>query len=386
MTITIPIIKSLLDNDLYTFTVGQVAFKLFPTARVKYKFINRSKTKFPDNFVEELKHQLQLMQNLRLQNSEYAYMNSLGHFSFAYLKFLSEYRYNPEQLTISNVDGNLEVEFEGLWIDMIMWEVPFLALVSELYYKLAGKYKEYDWFGKIAEKVANLSNNNCKWMEFGTRRRFDFDAQDEVVSLSVGVPGFLGTSNVYLAMKYKVPCMGTMSHQGPMAMQALYGARNANKQWRKHWIDCYKNKLLTFLPDTFTTDVFLRDFDRDEALLWNLRQDSGDPNVFVDKILNFYKSNNIDPLTKTVILSDSLNDKSFIEYTNKYRKQINIAGGIGTFFTNDCGHAPVSMVIKLTAADFGKGMIPVVKLSDTEGKHTGELSVIKRTKEELNII
>ena len=384
-----PIITSLLDNDLYTFTVGQVAFKYFRGAKVQYQFINRGKTRFPTEFVVELKRQLELMKELKLTDEELAYLNKLGHFSQDYLDFLKGFRFDPTQITITEHDGNLSAEFNGEWETLIMWEVPFLALVSELYYKLVGAQKASDWREKIAEKAMCLSDAGCKWMEFGTRRRFDYETQDAVVELQRRSGGFLGTSNVLLAMKYGVPCNGTMSHQGPMAMQAKYGAERANREWRNVWRECYgknTNPLNTFLPDTFTTNVFLKDFDAEDAKFWNLRQDSGNPYQWMTTILLHYLKLGINASEKTAVFSDSLNPDLFIHLTRTYKRYINVVGGIGTNLSNDCGHKPLSIVIKLSAANFGDGWKDVVKLSDDPVKHTGKPEIIQHVKRDLGLL
>ena len=385
MTFERPIIKSILDQDLYTFTVGQVAFSQFRDAKVKYNFINRGKTKFPKGFDVELRKQLEYMRTLRLTDLECEFLKKLGHFSDEYLQFLKDYRFNPDGIDIKFNDGDLSADFSGSWHDYIMWEVPFLALVSELFYKMTGAVKDSEWKIRLYKKAVKLMDAGCKWMEFGTRRRFDFETQDYAVLVMKQHNGFLGTSNVLLGMRHNVPVNGTMSHQGPMAMQAKFGPILANKAWRNSWLKCYPNKLLTFLPDTFTTDVFLKDFTKEEAALWNLRQDSGNPDEWMEKILNFYKNIGIDSKKKTVVLSDSLTADSFIEYTLRYRDEINILGGIGTSISNDCGHKPLSIVIKLASADFGSGDVDVVKLSDTSGKHTGTPDAINFVKTELKI-
>ena len=379
----LPIIKSILDNDLYTLTVGQVAFKHFPNARVQYQFINRGKTKFPKGFAEELTRQVNYMSLLSLAEDEAEWVSTRGYFCKEYVDYLREYRFNPSELTIVQEGEDLSVLFDGTWVSSIMWEVPFLALVSELYYKMTGKTPDADWQVRMENKAKNLSTNGCLWMEFGTRRRLSFDVQETVVKAMQRYTGFMGTSNMLLAYRHALTCLGTMSHQGPMAMQALYGATLANKKWREHWIETYGSLLAVFLPDTFTTDVFLRDFTREEAMRWQLRQDSGSPDVWLQKILAFYKANDVDSTQKTAVLSDSLDDVKFVDYTLRYRDLIKIVGGIGTNFTNDCGHTPLSIVIKLVAADFGKGMVDVVKLSDSTGKYTGKPEAVTRTKEEL---
>jgi len=385
MIIDEPIIKSILDNDLYTFTVGQVAFNHFPNVKVKYRFINRGKTKFPYGFYAELLVQLEHMRNLALNDVEYAWLETLGYFSFEYLQFLKNYRFNPDELTITMHDGNLDVEFEGTWVGLIMWEVPFLALVSELYYKINGLKKDSLWKDRIAAKARLLSHNGSQWMEFGTRRRFDFESQNAVVAIQKEYKGFLGTSNMLLAMIHKVLANGTMSHQGPMAMQAIFGIKYANKAWRWYWTLTHGGKLNTFLPDTFTTKVFFQDFDKEEARRWNLRQDSGDPYSWMDMVIEHYAKLGVPTQDRKFVFSDSLDPEKFNALTNKYREVGTIIGGIGTNLSNDCGHSPLSIVIKLSAVNIGDKWIEVVKLSDTNGKYTGLPDAILQAKQTLNI-
>jgi nicotinate phosphoribosyltransferase len=382
-----PIITSLLDNDLYTFTVGQVVHKLFPTAQVKYQFINRSKTAFPKGFADKLREQLQCMKSLFLSYDERKWLEARQLFSPEYLDFLSDYRFNPDEITIIEDDnGNLTAEFTGTWVNLIMWEVPFLALVSELYYIETGAEKSPDYRLRIAEKAKKLSRAGCKWMEFGTRRRFDFVTQDAVVAIQRHYEGFLGTSNMLLAKIYEVPVNGTMSHQGPMAMQALHGVVMSNSAWRQHWREVYGDKLNTFLPDTLSTKVFLRDYTKEEALLWNLRQDSGNPYDWMDLVLAFLRGLDIQTKDKKFVFSDSLNVDKGIAITKKYSEDGIIILGIGTDMSNDCGHKALSIVIKLIAADFGNGWVDVVKLSDDPVKHTGKPEVIAKTKIELGLV
>lgn len=385
MIVTDSIIKSLLDSDLYTLTVGQVAFNLFPNVQVEYKFINRNETYFNFAFDTELKHQLELLKNLKFTPLELDWLKSTGHFSDEYLKWLSDYQFDPNELIINQENGTLSIKIKGSWIRTIMWEVPLLATISELYYKLSKSTPIDEWKRKIVRKSKNLSNNGCNWIDFGTRRRFSFDVQNQVVDTMKHFSGFLGTSNMFLAFKHNVKPNGTMSHQGPMAMMAKYGAANVNKIWMDCWRKVYDEKLLTFLPDTFTTNVFLRNFNKEDALLWSLRQDSGNPNEWIENILKFYDNLGIDSHNKTIVLSDSLTDESFVEYTKRYGDKIRIIGGIGTSLSNDCGYSPLSIVIKLASVDFGDGMTPVVKLSDNIAKNTGNSNLIQQIKEKLNI-
>jgi nicotinate phosphoribosyltransferase len=387
MKVKDPIITSLLDNDLYTITVGQVAFQKFPDATVEYSFINRNNTKFTEHFLAELKHQFSLMKQLKLTSYELVWLKSLDYFTDDYLAWLNKYQFNPNELIIKLVDGVLTITVKGSWMRTIMWEVPILALVSELYFKLESKQKMDGWIDRIARKAQNLSSNGCLWIDFGTRRRFDFEVQQEVVRSMKSYTGFLGTSNMMLAQQYEIQPVGTMSHQGPMAMMAKYGVKNANKQWMSHWIECYKDKLLTYLPDTFTTGVFLRDFDKESAKVWNLRQDSGVPSEWMDTVLAHYEKLGVSTKNKkTFVFSDGLTDETYKNLSLKYRKYATIVGGIGTSISNDCGHTPLNIVVKLTRANFGQGWVDVVKLSDSKGKYTGNPEAVKLVKLELGII
>lgn len=388
MIINEPLIKSILDQDLYTFTVGQIAFKKFPTARVKYQFINRGKTPFPDGFADELRHQLMCMNSLYLTSDELNYLKSLGYLEEDYLKWLNEYRFNPMEVTVDQIGYELTIGIDGLWMNTVMWEVPILALVSELYYKLSGLKPKPGWRTRILIKAQNLNAVDCLWVDFGTRRRHSFKVQNQVVSTMKQFGGFLGTSNVLLAMKHNVKPNGTMSHQGIMAMMVKYGVTNANREWMKVWREIYGNKLSIFLTDTFTTDNFLKDFTKEDAEEWSgLRQDSGDPEDWMDnKILPHYKKIDVGTKHKTFVFSDSLTDEKYKKLSLKYQQYATIIGGIGTFLSNDVGWTPLSIVIKLIDADFGEGMKGSVKLSDNVGKYTGDPNDINNVKKELNII
>lgn len=376
------IISSLLDNDFYTLTVGQVAFKSFPTLNVQYQFINRNGTPFPDGFINELNHQLELMKGLRFTQPELDWLKFLGYFSDEYLKWLSEYQFNPSELTINQNNGILTIIINGSWVRTIMWEVPLLSLISELYYRILGLKPKNWWKDKILKKAQNLDDGSCLWIDFGTRRRFSFDVQNQVVSTMKYFKGFLGTSNIFLAFKHNIKPNGTMSHQGPMAMMAKYGIVNANRKWMKYWKETYGEKLLIYLVDTFTTDHFLSQFNQADALVWDgLRQDSGDPSEWMDKILKHYNGLDVPTTNKKFIFSDSLTDETYKELSLKYRNYATIVGGIGTALSNDCGHKPLNIVVKLISAD-GKD---VVKLSDHKGKHTGKPEAIRLVKEQLRI-
>jgi nicotinate phosphoribosyltransferase len=382
------IITSLLDNDLYTFTVGQVAFHLFPRAKVSYQFINRNKVPFPPEFSEELREQINVLKSIRLAYNEFKWLNTIPYLRPTYIEWLASYKFDPSEVIVQQNGGTLTINIEGYWYRTIFWEVVLMAIISELYFKMNGQYPSNDWEDRIERKGLKLQTNGCHWIDFGTRRRFSFDVQAAVVGHMKMMHGFLGTSNPLLAMRHNVIPHGTYSHQGPMAMAALYGARMANKMWMKHWSDHFEGNVGVALTDTFTTDKFLNDFGTYEARLFDgVRQDSHDPYAWGEKMLAHYRKLNILTSNKRFVFSDNLNDDKYIALDKHFRQWAQPVGGIGTFFTNDVGEhiKPLNMVIKMTSADFGHGPVDVVKLSDEIGKHTGDKFAIDLAKLELNI-
>lgn len=381
------IVKSLLDNDFYTFTVGQVIFHSFPNAEVEYEFINRGKTPFPKGFDKELKHQIELLTELSLNHKEELWMKTIPYIRPTYAEWLLGYRMNPEEVQISQVGSDLRLSIRGPWYRTIVWEVTLMAIISELYFRMTKQDKENEWENKIRKKAFSLSDKECYWIDFGTRRRYSYEVQDRVVEIMKTYKGFLGTSNPHLAMKHGVVAHGTYSHQGPMGMMALYGVRMANKMWMKHWSDYFGGALGVALTDTFTTEKFLPDFGSYEARLFDgLRQDSGDPMEWGDRILAHYKSLNVPTENKRLVFSDGLDDIRFRDISWRFRGRCQPIGGIGTYLTNDVGPKPLNMVIKMTKANFGQGWVDVVKLSDSPGKHTGTPEAVELVKREMGIV
>jgi len=238
---------------------------------------------------------------------------------------------------------------------------------------------------KAIEKAVALKGAEADHSDFGTRRRFSFDIQDKVVECLQKYSGayFKGTSNVYLAMKYDTTPIGTMPHEWFMFHGSMFGYRSANMKSLEAWVDVYQGSLGITLTDTYTTDSFLQTFSLKQAKLFDgVRWDSGDPLEFTDKIIRFYKENRIDPLSKTIVYSDSLNVDKVKEIKQYVNGRIHDAYGIGTYFTNDVGANPINMVIKLTEVKMrtGSPYQYAVKLSDVPGKHTGEPEEIELVK------
>lgn len=381
-----PILHSMLDDDFYKYTMGSVVYHFFPRALVTYEFFNRGKTPFPTGFAKALNGQIKKMSNLALTVGEADWLKKIPFMRPTYVEWLSGYRMNPDEVEVTQEGGDLKIKITGPWYRTIYWEVKLMAVISELYFIMTKQVPDKEWEQKIENKGCKLQDAGCHWIDFGTRRRFSFEVQNTLVRQMKYFGGFLGTSNPYLAFKHGLTPQGTYAHESVMAMSALYGPRMANKMWMKHWSDYFEGNVGVALTDTFTTDVFLRDFNIYNARLFDgIRQDSGDEYEWGLKVLQHYRKFNIPTTNKRLVFSNALDTDKYIEIDKFFRKEAQPVGGIGTHFTNDVGIKPLNMVIKMTGADFGQGMIPVVKLSDDIGKHTGNPEAIELVKCELNI-
>ena len=394
-----PIINSILDSDLYKFSMQFAIMKTFPNAEVEYTFTNRNSTPFPDGFDYELRKEIDLMRNLALTQEEKSFLQEkCGHYlDRPYLDFLYGYRYDPSEVGVVLKDGDLNIKIRGFWYRTVLWEVPLMALISELFFKMTGQKptERRERQQNNIEKGKSFHVNSMLLSEFGTRRRYSYQIQDEVVAdlkSCYGSKDFLkGTSNVHLAMKHGLNPHGTHAHEWFMFMGAQYGFKMSNYMSLKHWSDVFHGELGIALTDTLTTDIFFRSFDTKFAKLFDgVRHDSADPFEFADKAIKNYLELGIDPSTKTIVFSDSLNTDLCIQIhkycTDIYSKEkIKHSFGVGTHLTNDVGVKPLNMVIKLTAAKVLGEWIPTVKLSDNPGKHSGDKKTIELCKEILNI-
>lgn len=384
------ILKHFTDNDLYKFSVMLAIQRLYPWAIVKYEFINRGETSFPEGFADRLREEVDSMVGLKMTKEEKRYVTKKCYFFDPFfIDFLEGYQYDPSEVIITQNGGELKVDIEGYWYRTVLWEVPLMAIISELYFQMTGVTPQ-QVEEKAIEKARTLRNMQADFSDFGTRRRFSFDVHDKVISVfrKEGDCYFKGTSNVYLAMKYNTTPIGTMPHEWFMFHGAVYGYRSANVRALEAWVDVYQGSLGITLTDTYTTDVFYQNFNLKQAKLFDgVRWDSGDAFDFTDKTIEFYKKNRIDPLSKTIVYSDSLNLDRVADIKKYVNGRIHDAYGIGTFFTNDVGAKPLNMVIKITEVKYNANQryLHAVKLSDTPGKHTGNQHEIELSKETLGI-
>ena len=385
-------LPSLLDNDFYKFTMQQCVVKLFSNAYARYQFINRGAHIFPEGFADVLKQSVHNMAGMKLTADEKKYLaQTCPYLDPVYLDFLQGYCFDPAEVTIEQTGGELSVKVEGYWYRTILWEVPLLALISELYYKVSGAERLED------EAVISITKNKIEQYnqlgvtiaEFGTRRRHSVAVHKLVVDTlkKWGDKSFVGSSNVYLSYLSGTKPIGTHAHEWFMFHAAKYGFKMANVLGLENWINIYRGDLGIALSDTFTTAEFFDQFDKKFAKLFDgVRHDSGDPIMFTQQTIAHYKKLGIDPLSKTIIFSDSLNYDKVKSIADYCRNKIMMSFGIGTNFTNDVGLPPMNIVMKMTETrPEGKQWIPVIKLSDEPKKHTGDPKMIALAQAVLNI-
>lgn len=385
-------LTSLLDNDFYKFTMQHGVIKLFPKAKARYEFINRGQHSFPDGFAEALQASVNAMGNLRLTAAEKKFLNvSCPYLDPTYLDFLQGYCYNPNEVTIKQEGSNLSITIEGYWYRTILWEVPLLCLVSEIYYRLKNDERKSDEEVKsiTAEKIKKYNALGITIAEFGTRRRHSYQVHKVVMETLklYGHPAFVGSSNVHFAMLNGVKPIGTHAHEWFMFHAAKYGFKMANATALENWVAVYRGDLGIALSDTYTSAVFYEQFDKMFTKLFDgVRHDSGDPVDFAEQTIAHYMRMGMDPRSKTIIFSDALNYDKVKRIANYCRDKIGMSFGIGTNLTNDAGLKAMNIVIKMVEAlPEGDAWTPVVKLSDEKGKYTGSPDMIDLAKKVLHI-
>ena len=390
------IIRSILDTDLYKFTTSYAYSKLYPRAYGQFRFIDRAKTRYPEGFAELLRAELQQMAELQLTRDEAQFLTrELPYLPPTYIDFVRGFRFDPDEVHVSqDEEGQLSIVAEGLLYRVTLWETPILALVSELYYKVLGVEPDLAYAEQsIIAKAQRLKEEGIIFSMFGMRRRFSSDIEDRVTRLLKEYSGtnFYGTSNVYFAYKHGLRVSGTHPHEWVQFHGAMFGYKMANYMAMEDWINVYDGDLGTVLTDTYTTDVFMQNFSKKHAMLFtSLRHDSGDPLLFADKVIARYRELRVDPQIKYIIFSDSLDAERAIEIAKHCKGRIGTSFGIGTNFSNDVGAGiqPMNIVMKLWKCKMTEKdkWHPCVKLSDVDGKHTGEPEEIDLAQRTLGLI
>ena len=373
------IIVSLLENDMYKFSMGQTIYHQFSDYKTTWSFLCRNKdVRFTPEMVEEIKEQIKLYCGLRFTEEELEYLNGIRWIKGSYVDFLRLWspRYEDFEITAGGECG-LSIETKGTWLNTSMYEIPTLAIVNEVYFRMMYDYSELiaSFKEKLAEKADWLHTGRyypSSFSEFGLRRRLSSEAQELAVKtlsetrLCAGK--FVGTSNVYLAKKYGLTPVGTMAHEWIMCVgQGNHKHNPAYSNWyaMNAWVKEYGILNGIALTDTITTDCFLLDFQLTFATLFSgVRHDSGDPFEWGEKMIKHYESLGIDPKTKTLLFSDSLDFARADKLFRHFRDRANIAFGIGTYISNDTCVPPLNIVMKITRCN---GM-DAAKISDDPGK------------------
>jgi len=367
------IIESLLDTDIYKLSMMQAVLHQFPGAEVEYRFKCRTPGVDLRPLRQELERQIEQLCSLRMDPEDLNFLASQRYFKRDFIEFLRLFHLQSRFIEIGEDNDQLAITIRGPWLHTILFEVPLLAIVSELYTRRSHPDANLNEARRrLAEKIGQVRAldrpDEFIFADFGTRRRYSRAWHDEVVTvLAREIPSSLrGTSNVRLARDLGLVPIGTMAHEFIQAAQAL-GPRLAETQRFAFevWAREYRGDLGIALSDTYSLKAFLRDFDMYFCKLFDgARQDSGDPIVWGEAMIEHYENNRVDPKTRNLIFSDSLNIPRAAEIWQTFRARTNVSFGIGTNLTHDTGTEPINIVIKMTECN-GQ---PVVKLSDSPGK------------------
>jgi len=369
------IIQSLLDTDLYKFTMMQVVLHHFPGAQVEYRFTCRSNGVDLRPDLGTIREEIENLGTLRFRDDELAYLRGLRFMKSDFVDFLGLFKFNGRNIRVAEgqAEGVIEITIRGPWLHTILYEIPVLSIVSEAYFRRTQPVPDRTEGERRLQAKIDLVRTveptlDFRISDFGTRRRFSRDWQERVLQvLKQEVPQyFAGTSNVWFAMRNDVTPLGTLGHEYMQACQAL-GPRLRDSQTfaMDTWAKEYRGDLGIALSDTYGLDAFLRDFDMYFCKLFDgARHDSGDPFAWGERIIAHYLKNRIDPNTKTLIFSDQLSFPLAIEIARRFHGRARTAFGIGTNLTNDLGYEPLNIVIKMIECN-GQ---PVAKVSDSPGK------------------
>lgn len=385
-------IKSILDNDLYKFSMGYGYMKLYPDAEGEFEFNNRNHAmKFEDFFVQRLTEEFAKMAQLALTDEELNWaIKAMPYIPACYWEWLKGFRYEPEKIKVwLDDEAHLHVTVCDKLYKVTLYEVPILATISELYNR-AHVINDNDIIDRLEPKVKLSNDEHLLYSEFGTRRRFSFDVQDKVVGyLKQNSKYCVGTSNVYLAMKYDMKPIGTVAHEWIMFHGANFGYRHANYEAYEAWVKVFDGALGTALTDTYTSDAFFKNFSLKQAKLFDgIRQDSGSETEFVYKAVERYRELGVDPLLKTIIFSNALDFPRFKEINDFCKGKIGkCCAGIGTNLTNDVGAVPMNIVMKLMKCRMNakQEWVHCIKISDDKGKVMGDSKEIQAANIELGL-
>lgn len=371
-----PIIKTLLDTDMYKFTMQQTVLHQFSNARdVEFHFRCRNAGINLAQYIDEINEEIDHLCTLTFSADELSYLGSLRYIKADYVDFLALFRLQRKYINVVDLgNGEIDVVIKGPWLHTIPFEIYVLSIVNEVYFRHnsngdAPEVIEQTGMRKLDEKIAMIkADGKMKFSDFGTRRRYSFEWHEKVVAkLKSELPNnFTGTSNVYFAMKYNLTPIGTMAHEYLQACQVLGPRlRDSQKFALEKWVQEYRGDLGIALTDVIGLDAFLKDFDLYFCKLFDgVRHDSGNPYEWGERILAHYEKMKINGATKNFVFSDGLDVPKAIDLNNHFNGRVKCFFGIGTNLTNDVGYKALNIVLKMTNCNGS----PVAKLSDTPGK------------------
>lgn len=374
------IIESLLDTDLYKYTMMQVVLHHFPGAQVEYRFKCRTEGIDLRPYMDTIRDEVRQLCGLRFREEELDYLRAMRFIKSDFVDFLGLFHMNEKYISVEpspKDNGEIEIRIRGPWLHTILFEVPVLAIVNEIYFRENVAEPDYgEGRRRLDAKIDSIAGHpdlaGVRIADYGLRRRFSRSWQEEVLLTCrerLG-PIFAGTSNVHFAMKHGMTPLGTMAHEYLQACQAL-GPRLRDTQvfGFEMWAREYRGDLGIALSDVYGMSAFLRDFDMYFCKLFDgARHDSGDPFQWAERLIQHYRDNRVDPGTKTLIFSDSLTFPLMAELYRRFRGRTRIAFGIGTNLTNDLGYPPLQIVLKMVRCN-GQ---PVAKITDTPAKNMCE--------------
>jgi len=371
------IVSSLLDTDLYKFSMMQVVLHQYPGAHAEYRFKCRNPGVNLVPYIDEIREELHALCTLRFTEDELDYLRQWRFIKSDFVDFLGLFQLNAKYVDIApspEDNGEIEIRIVGPWLHTILYEVPLLAIVNEVYFRNNAPNMDFtEGRRRLQAKIAMLRDTpgyaECRIADYGTRRRFSREWQKEVVTaLHEGLGAQLtGTSNVWLAREVGLRPLGTLAHEYLQAHQAL-GPRLRDSQIAalEAWAKEYRGDLGIALSDVSGLTAFLRDFDMYFCKLFDgTRHDSGDPFAWGERVLAHYEANRVDPRGKVLVFSDGLDIPKVMKLYEHFHGRCQLAFGVGTNLTNDVGPTPLNIVIKMVRCN-GQ---PVAKLSDSPGKN-----------------
>ena len=396
-------ISSILDNDLYKYSVSWSYMKLYPEAEGTFSFCDRNNTVFNDeegindttvsnNIVDQLKMEFVKLSKISLTLGEKKWcVKHIPYIPEVYWEWLKGFRFDFDKIICwLDDEKHLHIEVTDYLYKVTLYEVPILAIVSELYSRKQGVVNISEAIDKLDTKINIANEYNLKFSEFGTRRRYSASLHELIVQrLKEKCPiNCVGTSNVYFAMKYKMIPIGTFPHEWIMFHGAIWGYQEANYLGMRDWVRTYDGNLGIFLMDTYTSKIGLKNMSLKFAKLFDgVRQDSGDEYQIGNMVITRYRELGIDPTTKTIVFSNALNFDKYKDISDYFKGRIRVSAGIGTNLTNDTEFKQANIVMKLSKCRINKNQEwrKCIKISDDLGKHLGDDKEFEIAKYQLGI-